>query len=99
MEREFSPERRSEMRTAVLLAFVLSSSALAQETERPVTSQGSWLVGGTAGISHRSDEVGESNTVYNLFPNLMYFVSPRLAVGGVLGFSRVDADNSSGTST
>lgn len=64
---------------AVAVAIGASSSFAQQKT---AVSHGSWLVGGSAGVSHSN--AGSSATTISFAPFGLYFVADRLALGGTL---------------
>lgn len=86
----------------VLLTLVVPGlPAPTQAQSRGPTDRGSMLVGGTANVSRSTSEVGDSestSTGVSLNPMLLYFVAPRVAIGGQLGLSRLSYDDGSSSS-
>ncbi|HEY4218235.1 MAG TPA: hypothetical protein VGM67_13920 [Gemmatimonadaceae bacterium] len=76
------------MRHFLLAALLLAPSvALAQAS--PLHT-GGWIIDGSAGVSHqRDDDTDVSTTAITLAPSGLYFVTPKLAVGGsaLLGYA------------
>jgi hypothetical protein len=84
-----------------VLAFGLSAFQLAAQS-RPAmpagpTDRGSKLVGGSASVSHSDEGNGQTETAYQVTPYVLFFVMPRLAVGGQAGINYATFE--SGTST
>lgn len=64
-------------------AVVLSATALSAQQTSPI-GKGGWIVGGSAGLSHTTNEGGGSSNSVSLAPLGLYFFAPRLALGGTL---------------
>jgi len=75
---------------AVAVVIGATSSFAQQKT---AVSHGSWLVGGTAGLSHT--HASGSTTIISVQPLGLYFVADRLALGGTVDLSY--ASTSAGT--
>ena len=89
------------MRVTGLVVALLSaaSPALAQSSPSGPTERGSVLVSGAASFTHsKESDGGGSTTIASLQPNVLFFLAPRLAVGGQLGLSYLDFDGGKGTS-
>lgn len=70
----------SSFLTGGVCALVFGAATLAAQQKSPI-GKGSWLVGGSAGLSH-TDEADV--TTASLAPFGLYFVAPHLALGGTL---------------
>jgi hypothetical protein len=83
--------------TRTLLVALLFPIALdAQSRADGPISKGSMIVGGSAGVSITDPEGSTpSTTSISVFPSILYFVAPRLALGGSVGLSYASSDNSS----
>jgi hypothetical protein len=87
-------------KTFVALTFVVCALPAAAQSRGP-TDKGSILAAGTASFVRSSFEIDDNDetiTGITVNPTLLFFVAPRVAVGGQLGISRVSSDNGSGTS-
>lgn len=85
---------------AVVVAFPL---ALYAQSAGP-TSKGNALVGGTASLARTTQKVDDVDdddptTTIHFSPDILYFVAPRLALGGVLSFTRASSDGATARST
>ena len=80
---------RSPYFSAALLAVavaVVASSAEAQQGS-PINA-GGWIIAGSGGLSSSTDDASDRTTTsFRLSPTGLYFVQPRLAIGGSLPFS------------
>jgi len=81
----------SSLLRGVAAVVIGASAAVAQP--KSAISHGSWLVGGTAGLSH-SNAGGASTTTVSFLPLGLYFVADRLALGGTLDLAHLS--NSAG---
>lgn len=86
-----------------LTAFGLLPLALSAQANGP-TSKGNALVGGAASVSRSThsvegDDDDNSATLVALSPHVLYFVAPRVALGGTLGYARASGGGSSSSST
>lgn len=85
----------------LLLTATLAATALtAQAQARTAIDKGSVLVGGSASITQTSVESGNTElTSTNIFlsPRALFFVAPRLAIGGTFTFGHTSGDNQNGT--
>jgi outer membrane protein W len=71
------------MAAQVIAASLVSASANAQQSS-PI-GQGSWIIGGSAGLSSSHDEsTDQTATSVRVSPTGLVFVRPRLAIGGAL---------------
>jgi hypothetical protein len=89
--------------TLVLASLLTVPLALSAQSSGP-TSKGNALVGGTASFSRTTQDVGdddddESATSVQFSPDILYFVAPRFAIGGVLAWGRTSGGGSSSSST
>ena len=90
---------RSVVMPLTLVVLALPTIALAQS--RGPTDKGSMLVAGTANIARSTTEVGDNestSTGVSFNPSLLFFVAPRIAIGGQLGLSRINFDGGDGSS-
>ena len=74
-----------------VLAFGLGAFQLAAQSRPAVptgpTDRGSKLVGGSASVSHSDEGNGQTATSYQVTPYVLFFVMPRLALGGQAGIN------------
>lgn len=81
--------------SAALLAAAISIPCSVSARQN-ATDQGSFLVGGTAGLDQRTttEQGGREVTsdVLRLAPELQYFLLPGLAVGGMIEYRRMSSD-------
>lgn len=82
----------------LFLAVALVSSpciAGALQAQEHATDRGSYIFGGSAGLS--SHKAGESNrsTYMHMSPSIQYFVQPGLAIGGTLSLAHARYDGGS----
>ncbi len=87
----------------IVLVTVLSAPGAAQSRVPDAINRGSWLVAGSASASRNNSSVeGRDDdrgvTVVELQPALLYFVAPRIALGGRLALARLSFDGGSSTS-
>ena len=76
----------------VAVASLVSAAANAQQSS-PI-GQGSWIIGGSAGLSRNHDDATDQTATFaRLSPTGLLFVRPRLAIGGALtlGYSSTPA--------
>lgn len=87
------------MRVFGVLSLVFASSlclTTALQAQEHATDRGSFILGGSAGLS--SQKVGGNRSTYmHLTPNVLYFVRPGLALGGTLSLSHSRYDEQSRT--
>jgi hypothetical protein len=82
------------MAAQVLAASFVSASANAQQSS-PI-GQGSWIIGGSAGLSSNHDDATDQTaTSVRLSPTGLIFVRPRLAIGGALTLGYSSSSNAS----
>jgi hypothetical protein len=84
----------------LILALALVSSACiagALQAQEHATDRGSYIFGGSAGLS--SHKAGESSrsTYMHMSPSVQYFVQPGLAIGGTLSLAHARYDAASMT--
>ena len=95
---------RARLFAILPLLLAPAAAAAAQDVSQPrgPIDRGSWLVSGGASFirEERDDEAGDSrsSTSFSIFPNALYFVVPRLAVGGQVGYGRFSADETTSSS-
>ena len=78
----------------VVAGSFVSASANAQQSS-PI-GQGSWIIGGSAGLSSNHDESSDQTaTSVRLSPTGLVFVRPRLAIGGALSLGYSSSSNAS----
>jgi len=88
-----------------MVAFMLAAGAWSPASAQShATDQGSWIVGGGAGLSNQSfsysldgDRLKFSSTYASLTPRVQYFVRPGLALGGGLNLAHMRTDDHSST--
>lgn len=73
----------SSLVMSAVSAVVLGASAAVAQQPSPI-GHGSWLVGGSAGLSRDHANGGSTRTTASLAPVGLYFVAPGLALGGTL---------------
>jgi hypothetical protein len=76
-------------------ALVLGATTLIAQQKSPI-GKGSWLVGGTAGLSHSDDGGGTTNV--SLAPFGLYFFAPHLALGGTVNLAHSSSHTGIGDS-
>lgn len=76
---------------------VLGASGAFAQSASPV-AHGSWLVGGSATISHNSTDGGPSVTNVSFAPFGLYFAADRLGLGGTLGIGYASGHSGGGDS-
>jgi hypothetical protein len=89
--------QKESMRRFLLAALAIAPSLAAAQTSPLHT--GGWIISGSAGLSHRHIEADDQDeTSVSLAPSGLYFVTPRLAVGGsvLLGYDSYLSDWSYG---
>jgi hypothetical protein len=75
--------------TGSLCALILAATTLSAQQKSPI-GKGSWLVGGSAALSH-SKEGDAGTTQVSLAPFGLYFFVPRLALGGTLNLTHLSS--------
>lgn len=88
----------------VVLAAVASLPVVLSAQSSGPTSRGNALVGGSASILRASngvdgDDDDESVTNLEFSPHILYFVAPRLALGGTLAYARTSGGGSTSSNT
>lgn len=86
------------MKRRLLFSALLFPLALhAQSSDTGPIDKGSKLVGGSASVAVTDDENTSAVTSVTVSPNVLFFVAPRFAVGGLVGVAYSSSDNSSST--
>jgi hypothetical protein len=88
--------KEAEMRFVTLLVAgaLIGTPLAAQSSPTGPIDRGSMLVAGSVFLSHTDGDGGTSSsaTTFNVQPNVLYFVVPRVAVGGQAGFGYTTFD-------
>jgi len=71
---------------AIGASLVIGAGVAHAQTSSPI-GKGSWIVSGAAGISHNGQDGVSEGTNFFLSPSGLYFVRPKLAVGGTVSAS------------
>ena len=85
----------------IVLVSLLSLPVVTSAQSTGPTARGNALVGGTASFTRATQTIAgqdETTTFVEFSPHILYFVAPRVAIGGVLGYGRASNDESSSTS-
>ena len=89
------------MRPFRVLVLTLASSLFltsALPAQEHATDRGSYILGGSAGLSSQKNVGAERSTHMYFAPSVQYFVQPGLAIGGTLNLAHFRFDNQSITS-
>ena len=92
---------RARLFTILPLLLAPAAAAAQADTRSPI-DRGSWLVSGGASFARTEAEGldGDDNvtTSLSIQPNLLFFLVPRLAVGGQVGYARFSSEGASTSS-
>jgi hypothetical protein len=90
--------RACAIQSCVLL--LATSTALAQTKPKPANpiDRGSMLVGGSASFVHTDGESGDDFTDLSIVPNVLFFIAPRVAIGGEFGVTHTRSSAFTSTS-